>query len=340
MKILIADDDEIGREMLQYVLERHGFEVLTACNGEEALRQLKQGDCRLLITDWEMPGMTGIDLIRAVRDGDLPGYVYIILLTSRDTPQEMIDGLSAGADDFVRKPFDPAEMVVRVRAGERVLALETRDVTIFALARLAESRDPETGSHLERVRVYCRILAEYLANQPKYAPEIDAEYIRLLYATSPLHDIGKVGIPDSVLLKPGLLTTQEYDVMKSHAQLGAETLNAALGQFPQARFLRMARDIAMTHHERYDGTGYPHGLRGTQIPLCGRIVALADVYDALTTKRVYKAAYPHEVARSIILEGTGKHFDPDVIEAFLQCEDEFQKVAEHIQSETTEAVTC
>ena len=154
-----------------------------------------------------------------------------------------------------------------------------------------------------------------------------------------MHDIGKVGIPDSVLLKPGLLSTIEFEIMKSHALLGAETLDAALGQFPQAKFLRMARDIALTHHERFDGTGYPRGLKGDQIPLCGRIVALADVYDALTTKRVYKAAYSHEVARSIILEGNGKHFDPALVEAFIDCEEEFRRICESINEHDSGMVT-
>jgi putative two-component system response regulator len=275
--------------------------------------------------------MNGIELCRAVRGGAVPSYVYIILLTSHDSQEKIVDGLTAGADDYIKKPFDAAELVMRVRAGQRILSLETREVAIFALARLAESRDPETGAHLDRVRSYCRVLGEYLMTQQKFATEIDAEYVRLLYSTSPLHDIGKVGIPDSVLLKPGMLNDREFAIMKGHAELGALTLQAALAEFPQARFLEMARDIAATHHERFDGSGYPRGLVGTEIPLCGRIVALADVYDALTSKRVYKAAYGHEVARSIIVEGSGAHFDPDLVAAFLACEQEFIAIRERFQ---------
>jgi len=267
--------------------------------------------------------MTGLELCAAIRNEDLPGYVYVIILTAHNTPEEVVEGLSAGADDFLTKPFNPPELVVRVRAGERVLALETRDVAIFAMAKLAESRDPETGMHLDRVRTYARNVAIHIAglNKPDYA--IDQGFIRTIYLTSPLHDIGKIGIPDSILLKPGRLSDREFDVMKTHTTLGAQTLQAALDQFPDATFLSMARDIANSHHERYDGSGYPGGLVGANIPLCGRIVALADVYDALTTKRVYKNAFSHEVARSIITEESGSHFDPLVVETFLALEKEF-----------------
>src|SRR5207302_3584123 len=187
----------------------------------------------------------------------LAGYVYIILLTSKDSTAERVEGLTAGADDFVAKPFDAGELLARLGAGERVLAMETRDVAIFAMAKLAESRDPETGAHLERVRSYSRVLAQHLAGLEKFHDEITPEYARLIYLTSPLHDIGKVGIPDSVLLKPGRLSEREFAIMMEHAAMGAQTLDAALRQFPGVKFLQMARDIAATHHERFDGTGYP-----------------------------------------------------------------------------------
>jgi putative two-component system response regulator len=179
---------------------------------------------------------------------------------------------------------------------------------------------------LERVRSYCRVLARRLREKPKFRDELDAEYLQLIYDTSPLHDIGKVAIPDAILLKPGKLTYDEFEVMKTHTLRGAETLAAALAEFPNARFLRMARDIAISHHEKYDGTGYPYGLTGDQIPLCGRIVALADVYDAMTSKRVYKDAFSHEHAKSIIVDDAGKHFDPDIVEAFLTEERQFVEI--------------
>jgi putative two-component system response regulator len=280
----------------------------------------------LVITDWEMPHMTGVELCRALRGEDLGGYVYVILLTGRGSSAEIVEGMSAGADDFIVKPFIHAELMARVRAGERVLSLESREMVIFALAKLAESRDPETGHHLERVQRYSQCLAEALAGDSKYSGEIDSHFIQLIFQTSPLHDIGKVGIPDCVLLKPGHLSDDEFAIMKTHTRIGAETLEAALKDFPQARFLRVARDIARSHHERWDGKGYPDGLVGEQIPLVARIVAVADVYDALTSKRSYKAAFAHTVAREIILAEAGRQFDPDVVGAFRAAEEDFMRV--------------
>jgi putative two-component system response regulator len=254
------------------------------------------------------------------------GYVYVILLTGRNLLEEKVDGLRAGADDFISKPFDRSELLARIQTAERILSLETRDVTIFALAQLAESRDKETGAHLERVRGYSRLLAQYLSGIDKYRDEINAEYIRLIYLTSPLHDIGKVGIPDCVLLKPGRLTEQEFEIMKTHTTLGANTLDAALRRFPNVKFLQMGRDIAASHHERFDGKGYPQGIRGNSIPLCARIVGVADVYDALTSKRVYKDAMDHATARAMIIQESGNQFDADVVEAFVRCEAQFLSI--------------
>src|SRR5437868_3010672 len=220
------------------------------------------------------------------------------------------------------------------RDGLAALLRENCQVAIFALAKLAESRDPETGAHLERVMNYSRALAQQLPAMGHFTDEIDAEYLRLLYSTSPLHDIGKVGIPDSVLLKPGRLSDREFEIMKTHTLIGAETLDAALQRFPKTKFLRMARDIAAAHHERFDGTGYPAGLGGRAILLCGRIVALADVYDALTSKRVYKQAFAHEVAKGIILKDAGTHFAPEIVDAFLAAEDVFIATRDRLNEST------
>lgn len=210
-----------------------------------------------------------------------------------------------------------------VMASQHARDQDMRDMTIFALAKLAESRDPETGQHLERVRDYARTLAQELISHEEFGGQVDAGVVRLIYLTSPLHDVGKVGIPDHVLLKPGRLDDREFAIMKTHCATGSETLGSALARYPEAEFLRMARDIAACHHERVDGTGYPAGMTGQEIPPAARIFALADVYDALVSRRVYKGAFTHDVARSIVLAGEGTQFDCAVVEAFVRCEPSF-----------------
>jgi putative two-component system response regulator len=331
MQAIIADDDELSLEIMSNLLQQMGYAVTQARNGREVMQLLASTSAHLVITDWQMPELTGLDVCRQIRARDFNGYVYIIMVTAQDTPESKIEGLHAGADAFLTKPLNSAELLVCLRTAERILSLETRDLAIFALAKLAESRDPETGAHIERVQSYSRLLAQELSLLGKYHGVIDPEFIRLIYQTSPLHDIGKVGIPDPVLLKPGKLDRAEFEIMKTHAELGAQTLDAALQRFPNAKFLQMARDIAMSHHEKFDGTGYPNRLVGNEIPLCGRIVALADVYDALTSRRIYKAAISHHHARDIILEDRGRHFDPDIVAAFVQCEKEFIAIGEQLK---------
>ncbi|MCP4596999.1 HD domain-containing phosphohydrolase [Neptuniibacter sp.] len=203
----------------------------------------------------------------------------------------------------------------------------TRDASILGLASLAETRDNETGGHILRTQNYVRVLAEYMSKQDKYQAVLDNATIDLLYKSAPLHDVGKVGIPDSILLKPGKLTDEEFAIMKQHPQIGADALQVAEDQLGSNSFLQIAREISLTHHEKWDGKGYPNGLKGDEIPLSGRLMAVADVYDALISKRVYKPAFSHDKAKSIILEGEGNHFDPDVIAAFLAVEDQFVAIA-------------
>jgi putative two-component system response regulator len=323
VKVLIADDEPIARHLAAHTLQQAGYEVITANDGKTALEMLPNSGARIVVSDWNMPRLCGPDFCRRVR-AEIPGaYIYLILLTSRNCSDDIVLGLAAGADDYVAKPFNPQELIMRVNAGRRIVSLETRDLTIFSMAKLAESRDPETGSHLERVRAYCRLLALELRNLPKYRSVIDDEYVRLIFETSSLHDIGKVGISDSILLKPSKLTPEEFEIMKTHTTKGAETLQAAMAQYPDAAFLRMGYDIAYCHHERFDGTGYPRGLKGEAIPLSARIVTLADVYDALTSKRVYKDAFAHHLARDIIVRQIGRQFEPDIVDAFLKCQQEF-----------------
>ncbi len=331
MRVLVVDDEPVALTMVGDALRSAGFEVVTATNGVEAMAIMRASPCRIVVSDWLMPEMDGLALCRAMRKPEWPGYIYFIIVTARDSAEDTIDGLEAGADDFLAKPFNTAELVMRVKTGRRVVALQTREVTIFALAKLAESRDPETGEHLERVQRYSKALAQRLRQHPRFAEEIDDDFLRLIYLTSPLHDIGKVAIPDSVLLKPGRLTDAEFNIMKTHTLRGAETLAAAMRQCPEAAFLQMGHDIAMSHHEKFDGSGYPRGIAGDDIPLAARIVALADVYDALTSRRVYKAAFSHGVAISIIQSESGSHFDPDIVDAFIAEEPRFRAIDEEFR---------
>ena len=324
--ILVVDDDIVCRELLAAILENLGYQVVTAADGNEAFEAICGSDIRIVLSDWQMPGMSGVELCAKVRQRQLSSYVYFILLTTLSRTGHVIRGLRAGADDFLTKPCHPEELQARLAIAERIVSLENKQLLVFSLARLAESRDPDTGTHLERMRDYSRLLAAELSRTPRYRDDIDADYIRTLFLTSPLHDIGKVGIPDSVLLKPGKLTAEEFEIMKQHVVIGRDTLDAALASDPTAQYLRFARDIAAGHHEKFDGSGYPDRLVGEDIPLSARIVAVADVYDALTNKRVYKEAMSHDQARSIIVEGRGSHFDPEIVEAFLRIEQDFVAV--------------
>ena len=334
MNILVVDDDKISRLTIAHTLKNAGYDVVSACDGREALELLRSNPISLVVTDWNMPHLNGVELCREIRRANFPRYVYVILLTGHAELQDTLDGLEAGADDFITKPFNPAELVLRVKVGQRTIALDTRDLTIFAMGKLAESRDSETGAHLSRISSYCRVLARRILDHHTVDEEIDEDFVQLIHKTSPLHDIGKIGIPDCILLKPDRLDENEFGIMKMHTMLGARMLDAAQREFPNAGFLWMARDIALSHHERYDGSGYPQGLRGTGIPLCARIATLADVYDALTTKRVYKNAFSHESAASIITDKSKGQFDPAVVAAFLAEERQFTAIrAQYVEDE-------
>ncbi|MCW8829508.1 MAG: HD domain-containing protein [Gammaproteobacteria bacterium] len=217
-------------------------------------------------------------------------------------------------------------MIKCIRDRTQELSL-TRDVTILTLASLAETRDNETGAHILRTQRYVKALAKQLMDHPRFVAELDEPTIDLLYKSAPLHDIGKVGIPDAILLKPGKLTDEEFEIMKTHATLGAEALQVAEKQLGSNSFLRLAREISLSHHEKWDGTGYPACLKGNEIPVSGRLMAVADVYDALISKRIYKPAFSHKKAMEIIREGRGSHFDPDIIDALDAIEEQFIEIA-------------
>ena len=326
MNILAVDDELVSRKKLERLIQGLNHEALVASDGDEAWEIWESRRPRLVITDWNMPGIEGPELCRKIRASEGSRYTYLIIVTSRDASADIVVGMNAGADDFISKPFVKEELAVRIRAGERILGFESRELVIFSMAKLAESRDPDTGDHLERIRFYSKALAETIARSNNPPQEMNRLFIDNIFLTSPLHDIGKIGIPDHVLLKQARLNHDEFEVMKKHSNIGFEALAQALEKYPEAEYLSMSAEIALYHHEKFDGTGYPAGLSGTYIPLAARIVALADVYDALVSKRVYKEADTHQMAKAIITDGKGTHFDPMVVDAFLSCEEEFEEI--------------
>ncbi len=332
MRILVADHDPISRTMLRHLLRARGHDVTLAGDGELALTLLCRGSFDTLFAEWTLPGLSLPALCHRLRDKQTECFTQLVVTGAGLTPAQKLEGIALGIDAVLEKPYTLADVFRCLDYGERMLSLNVHEATLFAMARMAESRDAETGEHLDRVRCYTRMLAQDLAAHSVPAAGIDAEFVRMVTLTSPLHDIGKVAIPDHVLCKPGKLTDDEYRIMQTHTTIGAETLASAIARFPRAQFLRTAREIALTHHERWDGEGYPYQLTGDSIPLSGRIVAVADVYDALSSKRVYKEAIPHREACEMIRAAAGTHFDPQVIAAFLRIESklgEFLRIDAH-----------
>jgi putative two-component system response regulator len=326
MKILIVEDELVSRKKMDKLVQSLGHETFVATDGVAGLKIWRDVRPRIVITDWSMPQMDGIELCARIRSEEGEDYTYVIIVTAKDDVQDVIKGMDAGADDYIAKPFNKDELNVRIRAGERVINFQIKDIVIFALAKLAESRDEDTGNHLERVRHYSKRLAETILDSPNPPPELDRSLIDNVFLTSLLHDIGKVGIPDYILLKPGRLDDEEFRIMKTHSEIGYNTLNEALQKAPRAKYLQIAAEIARHHHEKYDGSGYPDGLKGDEIHLASRIFALSDVYDALVSKRPYKEAYSHDRAKHIIADSQGNHFDPMVVDAFLRCEKSFIEI--------------
>jgi len=300
-------------------LEAEGYEVYEADSGYSAQQLMeKHSDFRIVITDLDMPELNGFDLIRKIRARELH-YTYIIVLTSKNDEDSLVKALSRGADDYLSKPVNANELRLRIQGAIRVLRQETQEELILALAKLAEYRSDETGYHLERVQRYCRILAMDLCeNCPEL--EIHIQFAEEIARVSPLHDIGKVAIPDNILHKPGQLTDAEFETMKTHAAIGGQILKDIYAK-NGSPYLKVAYEVAMYHHERFNGTGYPEGLKGEEIPIAARIMTLADIYDAMATKRCYKDPFPHEMIKKIILEERNRQLDPVVVDAFLRQED-------------------
>ncbi len=349
--LLVVDDTPDNLSLMNSLLKGE-YSVKVASSGEKALK-IANGETPpdLILLDIVMPGMDGYEVCRILKSEPRTRDIPVIFLTARAQEQDEKMGLELGAVDYITKPISPPIVQARVKTHLHVKAtadflrdkadfleqevsnrtrevMAIQDVTILAMASLAETRDSDTGNHIRRTQFYVRALALHLRGHPRFAAQLSEQTITTLFKSAPLHDIGKVGIPDRILLKPGRFTPEEFEMMKTHTVLGREAIEhaeQALGT-PVA-FLTMAKEIAYSHQEKWDGSGYPEGLAGEAIPLSARLMAVADVYDALISRRVYKEGMPHEAAVTIIAEGRGRHFDPDVVDSFLAIQDEFRAIA-------------
>ena len=349
--VLIVDDAPENLQVLGEILQAH-YRVRAASNGERAL-QVAASEPRpdIVLLDIMMPGIDGYEVLQRLHTNAATSDIPVIFVTAMTAVGDEERGLNLGAVDYITKPVQPAIVLARVRAHlelkqardwlkdqntfleseiVRRMAenIEVQDISIRTLARLAEVRDPETGNHLLRTQAYVRTLARQLRTRPRFADLLTPAYIETLTKSAPLHDIGKVGIPDHILLKPGKLSAEEFTVMKTHAKLGSDAIEKAeLDAERPIAFLATAKEIARWHHEKWDGSGYPDGLRGDAIPASARLMALADVFDALISRRVYKEPMLPEKSIAIIIEGRGTHFDPDVVDAFVATRDDFVAIA-------------
>lgn len=325
-KVLIVEDEALQRHLLREDLCKAGYEVVEALDGREALEKLAiDPEIRLVITDLKMPRLDGFELISEIRKRQLH-YIYILVQTHCEDEDSLEKALSLGADDFLKKPMRPVELCLRVAGGFRVLKLEKFEELIFFLTKLAGLQSKETGSHLDRIYHFTRVLARDLAaNFPELG--ITIAVAEEIAKVSPLHDLGKVGISVELLHKSEKLNHTEVCSLQDHALVGGGLIQEVYAQ-TESEYLFLAQEIALLHHERWDGKGYPHGLAGEKIPLCARIVALADAYDAMTSKRSYSVGLSHEEAKQEICRNIGKQFDPKVVAAFLRQESEFVRIKE------------
>lgn len=361
--ILVVDDNPDNLAVIGDLL-RPDYQVRVANSGARALRLVYVEPLPdLILLDVMMPGMDGHEVLERLQANPRSRDIPVIFVTALDREQDQVSGFELGAVDYITKPIMPP--VLQARVHTHLELKQARDkladhnawlesevnrrmaendliqlVSVRALAHLAEIRDPETGNHILRTQGYVRELATRLKDHPRFSETIDNRYIELLTRSAPLHDIGKVGIPDNILLKPGALDSAEWAVMQTHAALGAMAIERAERDIEEeVEFLALAKEIAHWHHERWDGSGYPDGLKGEAIPLSARLMSVADVFDALISARVYKAAMSPEEARTIILQGRGAQFDPDVVDAFLQGFADFVAIASQYQESTAELAT-
>lgn len=351
-KEILAIDDTAQNLSIISELLKDIYKVKVANSGKKALSYLERAKVPdLILLDIMMPEMDGYEVIKILKNDERTKDIPVIFLTAMNTSEDEKIGLEMGAADYIIKPISASIMLSRIKTQlqnkeaadflkdknaflEQEVKkrtkeiLDIKDATIFIMASLAETRDLDTGNHLKRTQYYVKALAQELKNHPNFSHYLNDSVIETIFKSAPLHDIGKVGIADRILLKPAKLTYEEFELMKTHTILGKNAIeHAELEIKAEVNFLKIAKEIAYSHHEKYDGSGYPLGLRGSQIPIPARLMALSDVYDALISRRVYKEPISHEKAKNIILNSRGTHFDPDVVDAFLKIEDRFLEIA-------------
>lgn len=357
--VMIVDDTPANLKILEEMLQGQGYHVAAFPRGAMALRAAAKTPPGLILLDIMMPDMDGFEACRRLKADESLREIPVIFISALDDIANKVRAFSQGGVDYVTKPFQDEEVLARVKTHlslrrmqrelkkynlylEELVREKTKEITdsqlatILAVSKLAESRDNETGRHIERTRTFCRIIAQKLRANHRHAGSITDAFMENIYHAAPLHDIGKVGIADNILLKPGKHTPEEFEIMKTHTTIGAMTLQRVRAMYPQNAFVNMGIALTRSHHEKWDGSGYPDGLSGEDIPLSGRIMALADVYDALRSKRPYKEAFSHEKSCKIIREDDGKHFDPAVMDAFVSCESEFASVSENMKDDGAE----
>lgn len=362
-QILIVDDRDDNRDILSTMLQASGLSTVTANSGEQALEIISHQEPDVVLLDVMMEGIDGVEVLETIRKNSAYQDIPVIMLTGVDDPDLVLHCIRLGAEDYVLKPFRREILMARIQAGldkrqvsktrqlllkdeisknERLTydiaeavfrSVQAQESVIFALASLAEQRDPETGHHLMRIHKYCELICREMRFSTKYAGSINGRAAYDIPSASTLHDIGKVGVPDAVLLKNGKLDPDEFAIMKTHTVLGAETLRRVSEKFPDNQYIRLGCEIAHFHHERWDGNGYPVGLSGEDIPISARIVTLADVYDALRSKRCYKEGFSHEKSLDIMESEAGKAFDPDLFEIFKACAERANDAFEHYSEE-------
>jgi putative two-component system response regulator len=345
--ILIVDDEPFYRELLEELLSSE-YTVSVASSGVQAIEQINSGQHpTLILLDVIMPEVDGYEICRRLKAEPTTHDIPVIFLTGKIEVDDETLGLELGAVDYIAKPISPPVLLSRVRnhlaLAQQRTALESlvvertkqiekaKDAVTFSMGALAEARDNETGYHLQRTRLYVKSIAEKMSSNEQYSKNLTPKMIDLIVRAAPLHDIGKIGVPDSILMKNGKLTEEEQVTMSKHALFGKQALENAEKNIGHTPYLEVAKQIAYCHHEKWDGSGYPEGLTGEEIPLSARIMAIADVYDALISKRHYKEAMRHEEAVSLIGESRGTHFDPAVFDAFMQVSDEFRDIAERFK---------